>query len=317
MRVLVTGVTGFVGHHLVASLRAAGHEVHGLVRDGGERPPADLTTHTGDVRDRAAVAAAVDSCGPEGIVHLAGASSVGQSFADPLGTWDVNLGGTLAVLEAVRAQRTPARCLVVTSGEIYGRVPLDALPVDAATALTPLSPYGASKAAADIAAGQYRAGYGLPVIRVRAFNHVGPGQDPRFVIPNVARQLAVAEAAGDGPVEVRVGNVSTRRDFTDVRDMVDAYVRLLERGDPDTPYLACSGRSVAIRELIETLADLCALPVRIVSDPGLVRSGEQPDLYGSPDRLSADVGWTARIPLRTTLSDTLDWWRAAVARGEA
>lgn len=316
MRVLVTGVTGFVGHHLVAALAAAGHEVHGLVRTADERVPPDVVVHTGDIRDRAAVAAAVAAADAEGIVHLAGASSVGQSFADPVGTWDVNLGGTLAVLEAVRNRPAPARCLVVTSGEIYGRVAADRLPVDADTALHPLSPYAASKAAADIAAAQYRAGYDLPVIRVRAFNHVGPGQDPRFVIPNVARQLARAEAVGTAPV-VRVGNVSTRRDFTDVRDMVDAYVRLLERGDPDTPYLACSGRSVAVRELVDGLAELCALEVRVESDPGLVRSGEQPDLYGSPERLSADVGWTARIPLRTTLSDTLDWWRAAVARGEA
>lgn len=315
VRVLVTGVSGFVGHHLARRLRDDGHEVHGLVRPGSpETPPEGVTLHDADVRDRAAVAGMVRDVGAEGIVHLAGASSVGQSFGDPLGTWDVNLGGTLAVLEAVRGQVTPARCLVVTSGEIHGRVPVADLPVREDTPLHPLSPYGASKAAADLAAAQYRSAYGLPVVRVRAFNHVGPGQDPRFVIPNVARQLAIAERSGRGSVEVHVGNVETRRDFTDVRDMVRAYALLLERGDPDAAYLACSGRSVAVRELVETLAGLCRIDARIVSDPALVRSGEQPDLYGSPRRLEAELGWTPEIPLRTTLSDTLDWWRDRAAQ---
>ena len=130
------------------------------------------------------------------MAHLAGASSVGSSFADPLGTWDVNLGGTLALLEALREAAPEARALVVSSGEIHGRVPLEDLPVGPDTPLRPLSPYGASKAAADLAAGQYRAAYGLPALRVRAFNHVGPGQDPRFVLPNVARQIAQAEHDG-------------------------------------------------------------------------------------------------------------------------
>jgi GDP-4-dehydro-6-deoxy-D-mannose reductase len=320
MRVLVTGVTGFVGHHLAAHLRSAGHEVLGFVRDDGggdgEVLPAGVTAHTGDLLDPDSVARAVRAAAPEGIVHLAGASSVGRSFAEPLLTWDVNLRGTLTVLEAARASASPPRCLVVTSGEVYGRVPPEGLPVDEDTPFTPLSPYGASKAAADLACVQYREAYGLPVVRVRAFNHVGPGQDPRFVIPNVARQLARAEVSGADHVEVHVGNTSTRRDFTDVRDMVRAYALLLERGDPDVPYLACTGHSVAVRDLVDELAGLCRIRATVVSDPALVRSGEQPDLYGSPRRLRR-LGWTPGIPLRTTLQDTLDHWRAAVARGEA
>jgi len=317
VRVLVTGVTGFVGHHLTAHLRDAGHEVHGLVRPGGpEQVPAGITVHPADVRDAAAVARVVAAADPDAVVHLAGASSVGASFADPRGTWDANLGGTLAVLEALRPRTPSPRCLVVTSGEIHGRVPLDALPVGEGTPLHPVSPYGASKAAADLAAAQYAAAYGMPVIRVRAFNHVGPGQDPRFVIPNVARQLARAEAEGRAAVDIHVGNVETRRDFTDVRDMVRAYALLLEGGDPAHPYLACSGRSVAVRELVERLAEISRLDARVVSDAGLVRSGEQPDLYGDPRRLRDELGWTPQIPLSTTLADSLDWWRARIARGE-
>ena len=223
-------------------------------------------------------------------------------MSDPLGRHGAQGGGD-------------GRVLVVTSGEIYGLVPVADLPVTERTPLHPVSPYGASKAAADLAAAQYRAAYGVAAVRVRAFNHVGPGQDPRFVLPNVARQIARAERDGV-PVEVTVGNVDTRRDFMDVRDMVRAQLLLLERGDPDAVYLACTGRSIPVRELIEGLAALARVPVTFRSDAGLRREGEQPDLYGSPDRLRADTGWTPEIPMQTTLADTLDWWRARTAEEE-
>ena len=147
---------------------------------------------------------------------------------------------------------------------------------------------------------------------MRAFNHVGPGQDARFVVPNVARQIAQAEHEGRERVEVRVGNLDTRRDFTDVRDMVRAYLLILERGDPDAVYLACSGGSRPVRDLVEGLAPLARIPVTFTSDAGLRRPGEQPDLYGSPARLRDDTGWTPEIPIETTLADTLDWWRERV-----
>ena len=223
---------------------------------------------------------------------------MGRSFAEPLATWDVNLLGTLAVLEALRIAAPEVAALVVTSGEVYGAVPLDALPVGAETPLNPVSPYGASKAAADLATAQYRAAYGLPAFRVRAFNHIGPGQDPRFVLPNVARQIARAERDGLPEVEVRVGNVDTRRDFTDVRDMVRAYWLLLERGDPDAVYLACRGASTPVREIIEGLGALARIPVTFTSDAGLRREGEQPDLYGSPGAPAGGHGMDARDPDR-------------------
>jgi len=316
VRLLITGATGFAGRHLSSYCASRGHEVHALVRPGREDAVvAGVTAHAADLGDARAVAAVLRAVAPEGVAHLAGASSVGRSFADPIATWDVNLGGTLALLEAARDTGVAGRILVVTSGEIYGRVPAAELPVTERTPLNPVSPYGASKAAADLAAGQYRAAYGVAAVRLRAFNHVGPGQDPRFVLPNVARQIARAERAG-APVEVTVGNVDTRRDFMDVRDMVRAQLLLLERGDPDAVYLACTGRSMAVRELIEGLAGLARVPVTFRSDAGLRREGEQPDLYGSPDRLRADTGWTPEIPLGTTLADTLEWWRHRVAEEE-
>lgn len=317
MRILITGATGFAGRHLCRLLAEGGHELHAVVRPGrAEQVPDGCVAHDAVLSDPDALAEIVQRVAPDRVAHLAGASSVGRSFAEPLATWDVNLGGTLALLEALRLHAPATPCLVVTSGEIYGRVALEDLPVDDTTALNPLSPYGSSKAAADLAAGQYRATEGLPLIRVRAFNHVGPGQDARFVLPNVARQIAQAEHDGHSAVEVKVGNLDTRRDFTDVRDMVRAYVLLLERGDPDAVYLACSGRSRPIRDLITGLGPHARIPVTFVSDADLRRSGEQADLYGSPERLRADTGWVPEIPIETTLADTLQWWRERVAAME-
>lgn len=313
MRLLITGATGFAGRHLTSYCARLGHEVHALVRPGREGAVADgATPHAGDLRDPAALAGLLADVAPDAVAHLAGESSVGASFADPLGAWDVNLGGTLALLEALRAAgpRTPA--LVVSSGEVHGRVAPDELPVGPDTPMRPLSPYGASKAAADLAAAQYRAAYGLPALRVRAFNHIGPGQDRRFVLPSVARQIAAAEHEGRPSVEVRVGNLDTRRDFSDVRDIVRAYLLILERGDPDAVYMACSGRSRPVRDLVEGLASLGRIPVSFASEAGLQRAGEQPDLYGSPVRLREDTGWAPEIPLETTLADILDWWRERV-----
>ncbi len=317
MRVLITGVTGFAGGHLVAHCAALGHEIHGLVRPGREDAvPPHVHPHAIDLLDPDAVAGAIARVRPDRVVHLAGHSSVGRSFGEPLETWRANLEGTLSLVEALRREAPETRAVVVSSGEVYGRVPAEALPVGPETPLRPLSPYGASKGAADLAAAQYRASYGLPLVRVRAFNHVGPGQDPRFVLPNVARQIARAEREGREAVEVRVGNIDTRRDFTDVRDMVRAYWLLAERGDPDATYLACSGRSLPVRSLVEGLAPLARIPVTVISDAGLRRAGEQPDLYGTPDRLREDTGWIPEIPLETTLRDTLDWWRDRVTDEE-
>jgi GDP-4-dehydro-6-deoxy-D-mannose reductase len=316
VRVLITGATGFAGRHLSSHCIAQGHEVHALVRPGREDAVVPgVAAHAAAMDDPVAVAAVLRDVAPDGVAHLAGASSVGRSFADPVGTWDINLGGTLTLLQAARDTGVTGRILVVTSGEIHGRVPVAELPVTERTPLNPVSPYGASKGAADLAAAQYRAAYGVAAVRVRAFNHVGPGQDARFVLPNVACQIARAERAG-APVEVTVGNVDTRRDFMDVRDMVRAQLLLLERGDPDAVYLACTGRSLPVRELIEGLGALARVPVTFRSDAELRREGEQPDLYGSPDRLRADTGWTPEIPMKVTLADTLEWWRDRVAEEE-
>jgi GDP-4-dehydro-6-deoxy-D-mannose reductase len=310
VRILITGVTGFAGPHLARLCQGMGHDVHGLLGAGfGETPPGGVAGHEADLLEVESVRGVLQAAAPDRVFHLAGASSVGQSFSQPYATWQVNLGGTLSVLEALRLEGFAGACVVVTSGEVYGHVPPEGLPVTEESPISPASPYGASKAAADMAAQQYHEAFGLRVHRVRAFNHLGPGQDVRFVVPTVARQIARAEARGEQQVTVHLGNVDTRRDFSDVRDMVRAYWLACEKGDPAVPYLACSGRSVSIRELVAGVAAHSTCEVEVVSDADRRREGELPDLYGSHARLTDDTGWQPEIPIEWTLGDVLGDWR--------
>ncbi len=317
MRALVTGISGFVGRHLAAELTDAGYEVHGLDIVAPRVPIASVdTVHTADILDGHGVAALVGDLRPDVIVHLAGAASVGRSFADPVGTWRLNVDGTLSVLEAVRGAHPAARALVVASSEVYGLVDVAHLPVVEDTPLRPHSPYGASKAAVDIMVRQYHDGYGLHVARARPFNHLGPGQDERFLVPSVARQVVRGERDGLDPIEVRVGNTSTRRDFLDVRDVVRAYRLILESGDPTVPYVVASGRSVSVQDVLDLIAVHANGRVRFVSDAERRREGEQPDLYGSAERLTADTGWRPEHHLTDTVRDTLDHWRGRIDEEE-
>ena len=302
-------MTGFVGGHLVASLLADGWAVHGtLLTFVDETPPAGTHGTPVDITDADAMASLIEQVAPDAIFHLAGAASVGQSFADPGGTWKVNVEGTRGVLEGVRRSAPRARMVVALSGEEYGRVPLDDLPVTEDTSLNPLSPYAESKVAADDLCLQYHREHGLAVMRLRAFNQLGPGQDPRFVLPSICKQVADAEMAGDEACHVKLGNIETRRDFLDVRDVVAAYRLLIERGDPAQTYLAGRGRSLSIRDLLEIVVSLARLPVEVESDSSRIRAGEQADLYASPRALE-ELGWAPRIPVEQSIADTLDFWR--------
>lgn len=303
-------MTGFVGGHLVRSLLSDGAEVHGtLLTTVTETPPPGTTGHPVDITDPDALAAVVAGVEPDAIFHLAGAASVGQSFADPSGTWHVNVEGTRGVLEAVRRAAPQCRVVVALSGEEYGRVPLDDLPVTEDTPLNPLSPYAESKVAADHLCAEYQRDHALAVLRLRAFNQIGPGQDPRFVLPSICKQVADAEMADEPVCRLELGNIDTRRDFLDVRDVVAAYRVLIARGNPAQAYLAGAGRSLAVRDLVDVVVSLARIPVQVVSDPTRIREGEQPDLYAEPRALK-DLGWEPRIPLETSILDTLDYWRA-------
>ncbi len=294
MRALVTGGGGFVGWHLGDHLRAMGDEVTSI----------DLEV---DVADPEAIATAVRRARPDAIYHLAALSHVGDSWAYPAEVLRVNVLGTAGVLAAARALDPPPVVLVVSSAEVYGAVGPDELPIGESAPLRPLSPYAASKAAAEQLVAQAHYGYRQPVVMVRPFNHIGPGQAPTFVVSALAKRIV--EAARSGSAQVAVGTLSARRDYTDVRDVVRAYRALVETGRRGDAYNVCSGHDVAISEVAERLCALAGVEVELVTDPALVRAVDLPVLRGDGSRLAADTGWRPEISLDDALVDVLAYWR--------
>jgi GDP-4-dehydro-6-deoxy-D-mannose reductase len=299
MRALVTGGRGFVGTHLVAHLAEVGDDVTVVDHaDGGV-----------DICDPDATRAAFLAARPEVVYHLAGFADVGASWADPGAALRLNAFGTLNVLEACRSAQV-GRVVCVASADVYGMVTEAELPLDEDAEIRPVSPYAASKVAADALAQQAHLGHGLGVIRVRPFNHIGPGQSEHFVAPALAGRIARAERDGDDAVAV--GNLTPRRDLTDVRDVVRAYRLLAEHGEAGAVYNICTGRDVAIQELADELLRMAERPLRLDPDPDLLRPVDLPVLRGDPGRLRAATGWEPRIPLEQTLRDLLDDLRARV-----
>jgi len=298
MRALVTGAEGFVGRHLLAHLEAAGDDVIGV--DRGDGP---------DLLDAPALDAFVRSVAPDAVYHLAGWSDVGGSWQQPLAAFQANADGTLNLLQACIAANRP-RVLSVSSADVYGKVILNDLPISEQAPLQPVTPYAASKVAADFLGLQAHLGYGLDVLRVRAFNHLGPGQSNHFVAPAIAERIAVNEL--DGTEVVPVGNLTPRRDFTDVRDVVRAYRLLIEHGESGEAYNVCSGHDIAISELAERLITMAAHPMRLEEDPTLQRPVETPVLRGDPARVHKITGWTPEIGMEQTLADLLAEWRTRV-----
>ena len=289
-------MTGSSGRFLCAHLLASGDEVIA--------PFADIT-------DPAAIAEAVHAASPEAIYHLAGQADVGRSWQHPGETFAVNALGTLNVVTAARSVATPPRVLVVSSGEVYGAIAPDELPVRESHVLRPATPYGASKASAELVALQaFHSGH-LPVIVARPFNHVGPGQSEAFVVSAVAK--AIAEAERDGVDEIAVGNLSAARDFSDVRDVVRAYRSCVERGTAGATYNVCSGRAVVIRDVVDRLIALSSRPLVVRVDPDRFRPSEVPVVFGDASRLHADTGWAPTHGLDDALADTLAWWRGRLS----
>lgn len=310
MSVLVTGAGGFAGQHLMRALveQRRGRLV-GATLDG--RPPADGTLSEDqtrriewvplDVTSGRSIQEVLHGESFAEVFHLAGQSSVGESFADPLATWEVNATGTLRLLTALGQASIPARVLVISSAEVYGSVPAGAQPVEESRVAAPVTPYGASKLGAEAVAMQAASAGGLEVVIARSFNHAGPGQDARFIFPSMARQLAEIRVRETEPV-LRVGNLEARRDFLDVRDVAEAYLRLLERGESGMIYNVCSGRSHSLQELVEELVRISGTGARIEVDPERFRPVDIPELRGAPDRLRS-LGWEPTIPMHQTLAD--------------
>lgn len=304
MRVLVTGSNGFVGRHACAALRARGHDVIGA----GFAPHADdAGTLALDVRDFRAVEDVVATSRPDAVLHLAAIAFVPQAKDDPSGAFAINAQGTLHVLAAVAARAKSARCVVVSSAEVYGRASDDEMPLRETRAPRPVTVYGASKAAAEHLARAYAAD-GLDVRVLRPFNHVGPGQDERFVVASFARQIAQLERSGGGVVQH--GNLSAVRDFLDVRDVASVYALALEaeRGvlAPGEPFNLCSGDGRTIESIVRAFAELARAPVELRLDPTRLRAVDVPRFVGSADALRAALRWQPAFAWPQTLRDVLE-----------
>ena len=294
----VTGGSGFAGRHLVELLASEG------------RAPVAPPSSRLDLLDRPAVEESVRATAPGTIFHLAAFSSPRLSWEQPDRALLANIEMTLNVLEAARVEAPCATVVLIGSGQVYGEPA--SLPVDEDAPLDPRNPYAVSKASCDMLGRQYATAFGLRVVRLRPFNHAGPGQADDYVLSTLARQVAEAEASGAEVALLRTGDVRSARDFTDVRDVVRAYV--LAAGVEPGAYNVCSGRSATVGELIALLGDEAQVEVRQEDDPARMRSHDAREMRGSHERLTAASGWRPQIPLARTVRDTLDWWRKRVGK---
>jgi len=316
-RILVTGMTGFVGPHLLRALQATLPSATHYIGWGHRHPdpsgPGPMEWQGVDLCDAAAVDSAVQAARPTHVIHLAALSHVPTARRDPAHTWQVNLMGTLHLLEAVRRHAPAAGVLHVNSSEVYGGAFADGRPVTEDTPLAPRNPYATSKAAADLLAGQYAA-EGLRILRIRPFNHVGPGQSEDFVLAAFAAQIARIEAGLQEPV-LRVGNLDAQRDFLDVRDTVAAYglaLTALEHLPSGTVLNLASGQPRSIRSLLDGLLTLARVSVRVEIDPRRLRPSDIPLAAGDARRARQALHWAPRIPWAQTLATVLEDGRARV-----
>src|SRR5690606_2455666 len=308
---LITGAAGFAGRHLVAELEAeTDWDVVGLSRKTA-RIGARARSVACDLLDRSHLDRVIGRYRPDVVFHLAAQSYVPKAFADPAATLSNNIVGQVNLFQALLKHDLRPTVVVVSSSEIYGPVEDADLPVDESAPLKPANPYAVSKAAQDLLGFQYFYSERLPVVRVRPFNHAGPGQSDRFVVSGFARQVAEAEAGKTEP-GLLVGNLEAQRDFLDVRDVVRAYRLVADAGEPGEVYNIASGRPRSIASIVERLAAMATIPLEVRQDPARMRPADTPVIYGDATKLIERVGWQPVIPIEQTLADTLAYWRARV-----
>jgi GDP-4-dehydro-6-deoxy-D-mannose reductase len=315
-RVLVTGVTGFAGSHLVDFMLERGDvEIWGLLRwrsrtENIEHFRDRVRLLECDLRDAESTRDAIEACRPDWIFHLAAQSFVPTSWKAPSESLTTNVIGQLHLFEACRRTGLKPRIQIACSSEEYGLVHEDELPIRESNPLRPLSPYAVSKVGQDLLAYQYFMSYGTDVVRTRGFNHEGPRRGPVFVASDFAKQIADIERGLRPPV-VSVGNLEARRDFTDVRDMVRAYWLALEKGQGGEEYNICSGTAWRIRDLLDVLLGMSKVKIEVRTDPERMRPSDVPVLLGDHSKFTAATGWKPTIPFERTLADMLEFWRRA------
>lgn len=316
MRVLITGVTGFVGGHLAEHLQGLGHEVWGLARHDLSEHGFGGVFYKGDLLDEPWLQTVLAEAQPELVYHLAAQPSVRASWADPQSTWQANVVGQEHLLRALLPFQPRPLVLIVGSWEEYGAVQPGGAPWSEQSPLLPQSPYALTKAVQDLMGYQYFAGYGLPCIRVRSGNQIGPRQALGFVAADFARSIAEAEAGLREPV-LPVGNLEAKRDFTDVRDMSIAYELALRLGEPGDVYNIGSGREVPVQRLLDIYLSLSKVPLKVEVDPAAIRPQDPSILAADISKFQNLSGWKPKIALEQSLQDTLDYWRDRVAARDA
>lgn len=292
MALLLTGANGFVGMHFAATASCV------PLADGDG--PIDLL-------DEARITEFIAAARPDAVVHLAGQTSVPEAFRDPRGTIEVNLLGTLNLLQGLKASAFAGRLLHVSTGDVYGPVADDSLPITERHPPNPQNPYAVSKIAAEALCHQWWSSEGFDIVVARPFNHVGFGQSDRFVLSRAARQIAEIRRQG-GKGQIVLGNLETSRDFTDVRDIIAAYHLLLAKGRSGAVYNVCSGLERKIVDAVERMAQLADVEIEIVSDPSLMRATDQVRVAGSNQLIAEEVGWSPATDWDDTLAELLRTW---------
>lgn len=309
----ITGIAGFAGSYLAEELLAAGYRVSGTIY--GDEPLDNilpfmhkLDLHPLDILDTGQCEISLKRLRPNFVFHLAAFSSVGQSFKNDRLTYRINFDGTLNMLQAAAGVKQLRRFIYVSSSDVYGAFSPKGKTLTEAQPFNPSSPYAISKAAAEHACRFYFRYHELPVVIARSFNHSGPRQNDNFVIPSFAKQIAAIEAGRRQPV-INIGDLSARRDLSDVRDIVHGYRLLAEKGRPGEVYHFCCGKAVAIKSILDSLLKLTSRPIKAKTDKRLLRKTDIPVLRGSNRRIVKELGYKTRYTLKDTLSDTLNYWR--------
>lgn len=313
-RILITGITGFVGSYLVERCRTyyPQAEIFGLYhRKVPQQTSANMIPLKADITQAEEVRQALVKSRPDVIFHLAALASVAASWSDPVQTLQVNAIGAICLLEAARLEQPTTRIVLVGSGEEYGAVQPEDIPIREMCPLRPINPYAVAKATQDLYGYQYFAAYGMPIVRVRAFNHFGPRQSDAFVLAGLARQIALIEAGKAEPM-VTVGNLQAKRDFLPVKDVVGAYLAVAERGLPGEVYNVGSGKARSIGEILDLLLTQVKMPVRVCESPVRMRPIDIPILEADISRIQAHTGWGPTVRFESALQEMLNHWRIMI-----
>ncbi|ADZ85495.1 GDP-mannose 4,6-dehydratase [Cellulosilyticum lentocellum] len=305
MKALITGITGFVGKHLANELHRNNYEVY-----GADIIAKDENTLECDILDRVSIQNVLEQVKPNVIFHMAGQSSVAKSWSNPNLTFDLNVKGTINLLETIKMFDNEIQVLLIGSSDQYGKITVQDGIVNEEVPLCPATPYAVSKCAQEELGKLYHSAYGMNIYLTRSFNHIGIGQSKGFVIPDVASGIAEIEKHKSDTL--KIGNLAVKRDFCDVKDIVRAYRLIVEKGRSGVVYNVGSGESYCIQELVDKLIAMSKCTIKIERDPSRMRPSDVPCIQCDHSRLTQEIGWQPEIEIEKTLKDILDYFRTVI-----